>query len=226
MNTKKPSLVNFSLCFLLLTISGCARYKAYPLKILSIPSSMDDKSVTFAYKIFNKKDCIKYLGRNVIKKGYQPVQLTIHNNSAKMLSFSLATFTLPCAPIDLVRNKVHFSTIGRVLAYSPGVILSASALSQMLVPTGFSGLMLLQIGGILLVSFIAATVDCVASVKANRALDADYTYKALHDQILYPACILNGIIFISLHEFDENFSFSLRDSTNTQMIVLSTYQPH
>ena len=42
------------------------------------------------YKIFNKADCKKYLGRGqVLSKGYQPIQIKLTNNSDNVILLPL-----------------------------------------------------------------------------------------------------------------------------------------
>lgn len=55
-------------------VSGIARYKSIPLDYL-VTKNIDEledqeNSISFEYRVFNKYDCKKYLGREeIIKKG-------------------------------------------------------------------------------------------------------------------------------------------------------------
>ena len=72
------------ICALTVTmfLSGCASYNASPLNTLTTfvvqphgNKPVETKDLTVIAKIFSKADCKKYLDRNVIKMGYQPIQL-------------------------------------------------------------------------------------------------------------------------------------------------------
>jgi hypothetical protein len=217
-----------SLLYLVLTIvllPGCAHYRTRPLKTLPVPLASEKQSVAFAYKVFDKKDCKKYLGRDLTKKGYQPIQLTIHNNSPRSLGFYLSAFSVRCAALREVINRAHFSTAGRVLGYgAPGVAWTTAFIWQTTTVGAASGLFLLPALAVWSLTFVPAIVDGIASVKANKKLDADYKHKALRDQILYPYHILNGVIFVPYKDFNEHFSFSLTDHENNKHFTLNSLQ--
>ena len=227
MNFKNTASKTSLICLVLAVVllPGCAHYRARPLKTLPVPLSSEKQSVAFAYKIFDKKDCKKYLGRDLTNKGYQPIQLTIHNNSPKSLAFYLSAFNVHCAALREVTNRAHFSTAGRVLGYSaPGVAWTTAFIWQMTTIGGASGLFFLPALAVWSLTFVPAIVDGIASVKANKKLDADYKHKALRDQILYPYHILNGVIFVPHKYFNEHFSFNLTDHENNKRFTLSSLQ--
>jgi hypothetical protein len=106
--------------------------------------------VKVAAKAFDKMDCKRYLDRDVIKKGYQPVQLFIQNNSDKNYLLSLNRLSLPYVRPEEVARTVHTSTMGRILGYGiPGIVIAWPLI-------------------------IPAVVDGVKSSEANEALDKDF----------------------------------------------------
>jgi hypothetical protein len=166
--------------------AGCASYKAAPLNALSTPNPAQDVTVTA--KAFNVCDCERYLDRNILSAGYQPVQLYIENNSDADYVFSLSRFSLPHARAEEVASKVHTSTVGRIVGY------------------GTAGLVT---GGIF---FIPAIVDGVKSAKANKSLDYDFTAKTARDQIIPPHSHFNAIVFIPTSAYQPVFNLTLVDS--------------
>lgn len=180
-------------------LSGCASYRPKPLKKLPV-TLYHEESVSFEYHILDRKDCKKYLDRNVIRKGYQPIHLTITNNSHKYLHLSLSDFSVTCINPRTVAETVHTSTASRVAGYS---IL------------GF-----LTFG----IFFIPAIVDGVGSSKANKKLDADFDFKSLDDQTIPPHRTINGLIFTPQEEFDCAFDFTLIDQASRERFALSTSQ--
>ncbi len=166
---------------------------ASPLKGYSHGQEKSEKpfDILVAAKTFNKNDCMRYLGRNVLKVGYQPVQIIIKNTSNKTLIFSPNQVSLPCARVEQISEKVHTSTAGRATGYGAAAVLT-------------SGLFL-----------IPAIVDGVKSSNANRALDADYFAKALSKQTLPPNSKLNGLLFVPSSSYVSDFKITLiEEGTN------------
>ena len=158
------------------------------------------KDVIVAAKAFNKVDCKKYLGRNVLSKGYQPVQIIIKNNSSKNLIFSLDNVSLPCARTEEVAARVHTSTAGRATAYGAG--------SLFLWPLA-----------------IPAIVDGVKSAEANESLDSDYHAKTAKSQLLVPSSKLNGLIFVPVESYRNTFTVTLIDQDTRELhkVVVSVW---
>ncbi|HEY5260201.1 MAG TPA: hypothetical protein VIJ46_06085, partial [Rhabdochlamydiaceae bacterium] len=148
-----------------LVLSGCASYKATALNNTLTPEFFPEEETTpeiaIGAKAFTKQDCIRYLDRDVIGEGYQPVQLTIHNNSKRTLHFLLNGVSLPHVPADMVAMTVHTSTVGRAVGYGVAALL----IWPLIIP---------------------AIVDGVGSSEANKHLDNDFAAKEAKDQILYP----------------------------------------
>ena len=177
-----------SLLMLSALVSGCASYNAAPLSSLSteviqkVPTTGTD--VVAVAKAFDKSDCQKFLDRDVMKEGYQPIQLYIENPSDKNYVFSLSRISLPTARPEEVADKVHTSTVGRAVGYS------------------VAGLFLWPL-------FIPAVIDGVKSSEANRSLDTDFSAKAAKDQVLHPHSHMNTIIFVPRDAYQSKFNITL-----------------
>ena len=200
-NTLLPSIL-----LLVSILSGCANYSASPLNSLSSQiiletSDIKNNDVIITAKIFNKSDCRKYLDRDVIKKGYQPIQIYIQNNSNKIYSFALDRISLPCARAKDVARKVHTSTAGRTAAYG--------------VPALFL-LPLAVLGAPAQSAAIPAVVEGVKSTQANKALDRDFSAKTAMDQTIFPHTHLNKIIFVPVNDYQETFKITLIDHDSTE----------
>lgn len=178
-------------------LASCASYQATPLDPLVVETSRQSRvekksNVLIAAKAYSKQECKSYLDRDVIAKGYQPIQLYIQNNSDQSYLFSLNRLDLPCARAEEVASKVHTSTVGRVLGYGvPGVIL----LWPLIIP---------------------AVVDGIKSSEANEALDNDFSSKIAKDQTLFPYSRLNKIIFVPVHAMQSSFNMTLIDQESGQ----------
>lgn len=172
-------------------LAGCASYDASSLDSLSsraaVRSSTSKGSVVVVAKAFTKADCKKYLDRDVLSKGYQPIQLYIQNNSDKSYSFSLNRLNLSCARVEEVAEKVHTSTVGRVVGYGAAAWLTFG------------------------IFVIPAVVDGIKSAQANDLLDEDFAAKVATDHVIDPYCSFNKIIFVNKQELSSRIKVTLVD---------------
>ena len=191
---KRISIAAISTAMLLL--SGCASYHAaslnyLPEEIITQGSESNKKELKVAAKAFDKADCKRYLDRDVLRQGYQPIQLYIQNDSNKSYAFSLSRLNLSIAESEEVARTVHTSTIGRILWYGvPGLILSPFGLGLPLI--------------------IPAVVDGIKSSEANDALDVDYYVKTIKDdQVIGPHSHFNKLVFVDAAKYQSSFSLTL-----------------
>lgn len=179
-----------------LFLTACARYEAEslaPIKMEYAPHSQTVKEVSVACKALSKNECKRYLGRDVVEEGYQPVQITVTNDSNRYLLFSTSALSLPCASPDAVAQSVHTSTWGRAAAYGVGALF----LWPLAVP---------------------AIVDGVSSSNANLKLDNDYQSKSAHDQVIQPYSTTNAVIFVPTDSFEDHMSITLIDKASSKPI--------
>lgn len=190
----KNTLLHSTTMSALILLTGCASYQASTLSMLdpgitgSTLPSQQNSDVLVSWKVFSKKDCQTYLGRDVLSEGYIPVQLTIHNNSPDSLYLSPNNFNIPLSSATEVANTVHTSTSGRVAVWGVGGLLFFPLL-------------------------IPAFVDGFKSIQANQALDADYAEKSLKEQIIQPRSELNGIVFIPKEHANQTLEMFLINQT-------------
>jgi hypothetical protein len=193
--------ITIFLCGVLL--NGCASYKAVPLSRLEpefAPFSETKEGVTLACKAFTKTDCKRHFDRDVIKKGYQPVQVSINNDTKRYLLFSAQGVSLPVVSGDEVAKKVHTSTAGRSTAYGVGALI----LWPLAVP---------------------AIVDGVGSSKANQQLDTDFAAKGAQRQVIQPYGTMNGILFVPTADFREEFTITVVDKETKEKITFNARAP-
>lgn len=195
---KRNLTILSSICLSLLLITGCASYRASALNVLnseiiSSPYSIKQGGIKIMAKAFDRVDCKRYLDRNVLKEGYQPIQLYIQNDSDKAYAFSLSRIDLPVARPEEVSKTVHTSTVGRVLAYG--------------IPAFF----------LLWPLAIPATIDGIKSAKANNSLDADFLSKAARDQTIHSMSYLNKLIFVPLNDYRNTLTLVLIDAETNEL---------
>ncbi len=177
---------------------GIARYKAATLPELLSSLQEPENFLSFSYKIFTKADCKNYLGRKkIIRKGYQPVQITLVNNTGHSFKFSLGAFSFPCVSIEEMAQIMDFSTTKRMVGWGVGSLFVSKTF---LLPTAIEG---------------------TVSGKESAKLQKDFIKKGLSNTVVKPYDVLNGIIFVEKRFFNPHFSFTLRDVSNGKKYIFS-----
>ncbi|MBS0619966.1 MAG: hypothetical protein JSS61_00710 [Verrucomicrobia bacterium] len=184
----------------LLVLSGCASYQATSLSALSSDSifttSAENGGVKVVAKAFDKNDCIRYFDRDVLKEGYQPVQIYIENNTEKNFVFSPDRVSVTCAPAQEVADKVHTSTAGRVGGYAAAGLLVCPLF------------------------FIPAAVDGIKSSDANKALDGDFASKVAGKAKISPYSAMNKVLFVPFHSYEPYFTITLMEEGSSEPVKL------
>lgn len=201
---RKFALSAIAISAIFVLMASCASYTASPLSSLAseviLLESLDGekKDVFIGAKAFNKADCMRFLDRDVIAEGYQPVQLFIQNSSDKEYIFSLARIGVSLARPEEVAERVHTSTVGRAAGY------------------GFGALFLWPL-------VIPAIVDGIKSADANSALDVDFSAKSARDQVIFRRSSFNKLLFIPVSEFQSAFSLTLIEQDTNQPKTLNVF---
>jgi len=185
----KEFMKKISIITALFLLSGCASYRAIPLETISVSRSWmpwKNQDVTIAARCFNEEDCKHYLDRDVISKGYLPVQISIVNKTEHPYLFSLNRVSLPCARAEEVASQVHTSTVGRAAGY------------------GAAALFFWPFA-------IPAVVDGLGSAHANERLDFDFASKVAKDQLVEAYAHVNMLMFVPKSCFHPIFTVTLVD---------------
>jgi len=168
---------------------GCAKYHVMslePLKPDFHESALEKDDVCACCSVLDVAACKRYFCRDLLKRGFQPVQVTILNNSQRTLLLNLSQCSLPSAPADQVAKTAHFSTAGRATGYG----IAALFIWPFLIP---------------------AIIDGVGSSKANTQMDYEFAAKALKDQVIRPYDMVNGVLFVPVEQMSPNLLLRLVD---------------
>ena len=173
---------------------GCASYKPAPMTHLQpefAPYSETIENVTLACKPLSREECKRFFDRDIIDKGYQPVQMTIVNDSSRYILFSNQGISIPvCSPQE-VAEKCHTSTVGRAAGY------------------GVAGIFIWPL-------LVPAVVDGVGSSQANTKLDRDFNEKNMEQMVINPYATHNGVVFFSKTDYQDAFLIKLVDKETLQ----------
>ena len=168
-------------------LTGCASYQSNTLSALDpecVREYPEIEGVSIGCKAYSKEDCFTFLDRDVIAKGYQPIQLTFQNNTDNRYVFSIGGVSLPCTNPETVASTVHTNTAGRVIGYSVG------------------GLLFWPL-------FIPAVVDGIGSSNANKELDKDFYDKAKERLVIHPKGFSKTLLFVPRAQFAPVFDVTL-----------------
>lgn len=157
----------------------------------SMVEPFKDKGVHIRAKAFTPQESKRYLNRNLQKWGYQPVQLTIQNNSGDTYFLSSEGVDLPTSGSSDVAMSVWRSTIPRSIA--------------------------LKVAGFLFWPFmIPSTIDSILTFKTHLELRGDLHAKSIKDEeeLLLPYSTVHRVIFVPMEKFSDVFTLHLQEEKN------------
>lgn len=189
-------LVLTSFIGLALLVSGCAKYSAKPLDRSSSEfagNAYTKEGVTLMVKAFDRADCERFLDRDVLKKGYQPLQITVQNNTDRNLLITKDSIDLTLASNQEVAKTVETSTVGRATGY------------------GVAALFIWPFA-------IPAIVDGVKSSNANEQLTTDFQQKTIREQVILPQTRFTGLVFAPIASYKVPFAITLIDRDTREAI--------
>lgn len=191
----KKIIILFSFSMLICPMID-ARSKSRPLAKKATTQVMNLKEafldpVTFSYRVLTAKECKECLNaKNLIKKGYQPIQITVTNNSDKTISISSENFSLPCVSADEVTEVLYQSRRKQ---------------SRNL---GIAGIFC---GWTLMVPSI---VRSYGADDYHSEMHKSLTEKSLQAAVL-PGATASGLVFVKRKDFRSDFSLSLHNKNVT-----------
>jgi hypothetical protein len=238
METKLSSFMPSLLALVLL--SGCAGSKYTARSLAKLPQkhafTSSNADVNGSYTVLNAKACNTYLDRNVIKAGYQPIYISINNDSNHLVTFSLDDISVPVVPADQVAKAVHSNTAKRVFGFAiPGIILGtiysqmwSFVIRESKAPSNndagvyIAAFVLIPVALFFFIPYtIAAIATSTRSVKFNKNIDTNFAMQSLVDQPIHPGNTINGLIFVPNKDFNPNLQITLTDAMAKQVVLQS-----
>lgn len=210
-----------SLFLLLILLTSCATYRAKPLEKLPQDQFTEVKSNLFVgYKRLTPSEEKCYLGKNFVSTCYDAIQLTFENSTDSWYEFIEDSVTLPTVNTQTVYKKARFSPAGRFLGYTFVFPLAA---------TGVAGLfdsMFYYYAPLVYCSFafygvIFGVIDAGCAIYANDKMQNDYSQKAPEHLVIHPKTTTRSLIFVEKKDFQENFSFKLKEEPSGKFVEVS-----
>ena len=204
------------LLMLPIILTSCASYKARPLDTLSFNLEAPLDNVYTSCKAFTKEDSNRYLGRNALSSGYQPVQISIRNDSNDAFYLPISGVSLPIVDPEVVAEELQYSTAARTVAMTGVGFVGANLIA---IP---SLLLLGPLGVIPPVAMLLATpvVTGVETSQANQQMENDFNKKGAKDVYIVPHSTINMLFFVPKDEYHPDFTITLHNTkTNDTLIV-------
>jgi len=168
------------------------QYEAYqpaaPTFMGSMAEPFRDHGVHISAKAYDSKESKTYLNRDLIAKGYIPVQVTIQNNTAKKFLLSRKGVDLSHATVTNVTHSVNRNYIPRSIGFKVAAIFFWPFL-------------------------IPSTIDTIITLKSHCHMKRDYFAKSIKDQeeAILPYSSVHRILFVRSERFSDSFTLHLRD---------------
>jgi hypothetical protein len=139
-------------------------------------------------RAYNARDSETYLSRNLLSKGYQPVQLTIQNNTGKTYFLSKNGVDLPAASAQKVSSYVIKHYIPRSIA--------------------------MKVASFFFWPFVfPSVVDTIVTWRHHAHMKEDYMAKTLKEQEpLIPYSTTHRILFVPRGDYSDHFTLHLREA--------------
>jgi hypothetical protein len=150
------------------------------------PFSQEEEQVLVFAKAYDADESKQYLGKDLISKGVQPVQLTIQNHTDQYLKISSEGVDLKTLPAKKVAMKVTIRALPRNIAY--------------------------KVAGFLFWPFmIPGTIDSVRTMKAHKTLKKDLSAKAIKQESILPYSTVHRVLFVPSDQYRQVFTVTLKN---------------
>ncbi|MEI8329547.1 MAG: hypothetical protein WCG14_06085 [Chlamydiia bacterium] len=187
----KIKRVIFILSGVIALVGVCTPWTTSQLSNIPTVETLDAEStflrsntIQVVAKAYTPEESTKFLNKNLLRKGYQPVQITIQNNSSQEYSLSSGSVGLPTASPSKVTMKLMQSAIPRGIAFR----IASFFFWPFMVPS---------------------TIDSIITMKTYQSIKNDLQSKLVKKEVIAPYSIYNRIVFVPIDQFKDSFDVSL-----------------
>ncbi len=187
-HVKKFGLIYLS--FLAFVVPGCGKYSPKPLgHSYGVEQELD--GIAVAAHTLSYSDCRRVFSRNIEKKDYKAIQLTLSNHSDQTYILNGASINLNLEPVRYVARDMHLNVVKRTVTWVvPGILLM-----PVLFPMIYVGL-----------------VDGTKSAIANRNLNNDFEQRCIDRNArlyLHPGKTITKVMFVRQENFYKKLKFTV-----------------
>ena len=156
----------------------------------------DKRQISLTTKALSHDESKALLGRDILDRGYQPVQLIIQNNSSRTYAIPKEKISLPTVPADTIALKVMKTALPRAIGWK-----IASFLFWPLT--------------------IASTIDGAKSLTTYKKLKKELTAKTMKaDEEIGPYSLARRVIFVPKEKYKQDFEVVFVDTVNRLEVTM------
>jgi hypothetical protein len=156
-----------------------------------------EEGLEVSYKALSSNESNEYLNRDLLDFGYQPVHVTIQNNTPNAYEISPENVSMP-----LVSDKEVVSQLMKAaLPRSIGFKIASFFFWPLMIPS---------------------TIDSIKTYTTRKSLRKDFAAKAFKDEILLPFSTTHRIIFVSMEDYQDDFTINLVNSNSKNIHTFKT----
>jgi hypothetical protein len=142
--------------------------------------------ITLSIKALTQEESEQYLTKDIIRWGYQPVQVTIENGSPDPYAFSPKSIDLPLVSSSKIAKKILSDSLPRSIGF--------------------------KVAGFIFWPFaIPGTINSLLTHKSYKKFKKNLSSKSVKEEIIAPYSIFHRIFFISKEDNKEPFTITLQN---------------
>jgi hypothetical protein len=169
----------------LLVFDTCKNWRSVaPAEIVAEEASLEKGGVLISSKAYSSDESKTFLGTDMVDKGYQPVEISIQNNTSKTYKLEADKVTLPTASASKMTWNVTKGTIPRSIGYK----VASFFFWPFMIP---------------------GTIDSFRTLKSHKNLKADLSAKILKDETIIPYSTVKRVLFVPKEEFKPDYQVIL-----------------
>lgn len=164
----------------------------------SIVEPFKNKGVYITATVYNSSASKKYLDNDLLSYGYQPIQITVQNNTENTFLFSKKGIDLPTASSKEIVSLITLGALPRAIAFK--------IVSFFFWPF-----------------IIASTIDTIRTLKIHGRLKRDFEARSVKEnkEAIPPYATVHRVLFVPIKEyrssFKKNVFVKLQDAESKSM---------
>lgn len=175
-------------------IANFENHRAEPPRFIgSIVEPFNQEGIYIQAKAYDAQDSKTYLSRDLLRRGFQPIQVTIQNNTSRTFYLSNQGLDLPNATAHTIASRISREAIPRAVIFK-------------------------VIGFFFPPFLVVGTVDGIVTVHAHFKMKNDYHAKSIKDteKPLLPYSTVHRVIFVPNKEYTGEFNLYLKQDRGYQ----------
>lgn len=152
-------------------------------------SAFTHEGLQVSYKTLSSDESKQYLSRDLIENGYQPIHVTIQNNTSNTYQIAPSSVNMPTASGKEVANKITKSALPRAIAFR----IASFFFWPLMIPS---------------------TIDSIKTHATHKSLKRDFSAKSIKEETILPYSTVHRLLYIPLEEYKEHFTFTLIDKNS------------